>query len=369
MKRILAILFVAFLPALASAQTYTIAPPPFLTEFDNSGKFVNNGCIWTYLAGTTTAAPTYQTASGTPNGNPIRTDSAGRFTAFLSPGTLYKFQYEGSCTPPSHGVTYRTADNIGAIPPVAANVDIVGVAGENLATGDCAYISNGVAPGSTPGYWYRCHNGQVYSSSNAPQIGMVPTAFNAGVSGSIRIAGRMTGLSVSAGSTYYVGPSSGAISTTITANRRQVGIADSATSILIYSLPTGVAYDGSIVGPLKGYGETWQSLAIVSNVVSWDFMQGQHIIVTLNANITSFTISHLPPNGVVAAFIAVFIGDGTPGRTITHTINSGGGGVAVRFPGAVAPTMTTTLSRLDKILYTTFDGGLNWTGEIIAQNE
>ena len=65
-------------------------------------------------AGTTTPIATYGDATGTVNTNPIRTDPAGRFTAYLVPGTGYSFTYERPCTPPAHGVVLKTADNISA---------------------------------------------------------------------------------------------------------------------------------------------------------------------------------------------------------------------------------------------------------------
>ena len=100
----------------AAAQTYSLAPPPYQTVLNNSGDKVSNACVWTYAAGTTTPIATYSDASGTANTNPIRTDSAGRFTAYLVPGTGYKFVYELPCTPPGHGVVLRTADNVAGTP-------------------------------------------------------------------------------------------------------------------------------------------------------------------------------------------------------------------------------------------------------------
>jgi hypothetical protein len=99
-----------------AAQTYTLAPPPYQTVLNNAGAPVSNACVWTYSAGTTTPIATYSTATGTVNPNPIRTDSAGRFTAYLAPGTGYAFTYELPCTPPAHGVVLRTADPVMGTP-------------------------------------------------------------------------------------------------------------------------------------------------------------------------------------------------------------------------------------------------------------
>jgi hypothetical protein len=115
-RAVLAVLFTLGLVAPLAAQTYSLAPPPYQTVFNNNGDKVSNACVWTYSAGTTTPIATYSDASGTTNPNPIRTDTAGRFTAYLVPGTGYKFVYELPCTPPGHGVVLKTADNVAGTP-------------------------------------------------------------------------------------------------------------------------------------------------------------------------------------------------------------------------------------------------------------
>lgn len=232
MRRLWLLLLLVLLPVSVSAQTYTISPPPFLTALDNSGKIINNGCIWTYVAGTTTAATTYTTSTGTANANPIRSDSAGRFTAYLAPGSSYKFVYESSCTPPAHGTVLRTADNISAMPASAASVDITGTAGESITAGQCVYLSAGDG-GKNAGQWYKCDNTNAYSSITN-WVGIATVNIASAASGTIRISGSVTGLSsLSVGSPYYVG-TAGALTATAPANNvRKLGQADSATSLVL----------------------------------------------------------------------------------------------------------------------------------------
>ena len=64
--------------------------------FDNSGQVLTGGKIYTYLAGTTTPAPTYTTAAGdVAHTNPIILNAAGRVAdsgeIWLSGNTSYKF--------------------------------------------------------------------------------------------------------------------------------------------------------------------------------------------------------------------------------------------------------------------------------------
>lgn len=103
------------LSGLLSAATGTIMPTPFQVTFDSNGNPVSGGCIWTYTAGTSTPAATYSdSALASPNTNPIVADSAGRFTAWLSAGSSYKFTYEAACTAPAHGSVIKTVDNVQA---------------------------------------------------------------------------------------------------------------------------------------------------------------------------------------------------------------------------------------------------------------
>ena len=70
--------------------------------FDNNGNPLAGGKIYTYLAGTTTNAPTYTSSSGTiAHSNPIVLDGAGRVPSgeiWLTDGILYKFVVEDSAS-------------------------------------------------------------------------------------------------------------------------------------------------------------------------------------------------------------------------------------------------------------------------------
>lgn len=238
MRRLLLALSILCLPFAAHAQSYTITPTPYQTAFDNSGRIISNSCIWTYAAGTTNAATTFADNVGTPNSNPIRSDSAGRFTAFLAGGNSYKFVYEAACVPPSHGTTLRTADNIQAVPNSSLNVDVQGTAGENLSLNDVVFLSDG-SRGNTAGLWYRARADFQDSSINALTIGMAPAVISVGVTGTIRIQGRMTGLSGLSASTpsFFVATSPGQLTSTAPLLARYVGDADSTTSLVLVPNP------------------------------------------------------------------------------------------------------------------------------------
>lgn len=82
--------------------------------FDNNGVILTGGKIYTYLAGTTTLAQTYTSASGAvPHSNPIILDSAGRVPGgeiWLTDGITYKFVIETATS-----ILLGTYDNISGI--------------------------------------------------------------------------------------------------------------------------------------------------------------------------------------------------------------------------------------------------------------
>lgn len=87
--------------------------------FDNNGVILTGGKIYTYAAGTTTAAATYTNSTGiTPHANPIILDSAGRVPGgeiWLPAGIPYKFVLETA-----NGVLIGTYDNISSVAAGAA---------------------------------------------------------------------------------------------------------------------------------------------------------------------------------------------------------------------------------------------------------
>ena len=221
------------LPSPAFSQTYTLAPSPHLVALNNSGTIISSGCIWTYLTGTSTEAATYTTSSGTQNANPIIADSAGRFVAFLQPGTVYRFVYENTpCSASSHGTVLATRDGIAAVPTRGLNVDVTGTAGETLTLADLIYLSDG-SGGLDAGEWYRADADNTYSSITATSVGFATAAAAANGTVTVRIGGRMTGLSLTAGEIYYASATAAALASTPPTNARCVGKADGTTSIIL----------------------------------------------------------------------------------------------------------------------------------------
>lgn len=207
--------------------TGTLSPDPWLTVVNASGVPYVGAKIFTYLAGSTTPVATYTDVGLTvPNSNPILTDSAGRYTVFLSPGASYKYVIQDSA-----GAAIKTIDNISSVPGSSSSLDIIGTAGETLTAGQAVYLSDG-SGSKTAGQWFKGDAANPYSSTT-PQVGMVPSTITIGGSGTIRLAGSMPGLSsLTIGTSYYIG-TAGAITSTAPANKRFLGVADTTSSLVL----------------------------------------------------------------------------------------------------------------------------------------
>ena len=209
----------------------TIAPFPYHIFFDADGTAPNaGGKIYTFLAGTSTAEAVYTDADlSVAHANPIVLDSAGRPPSpIYLDAKSYKFVEKTSAD-----VTIKTTDPVPATPKFDVDLDVTGTAGEALSATELAYMSDG-SNSKTVGRWYLADSDLVYGSIGAIKTGFVVSDIASGESGTIRVGGRLTGLSgLSAGSLYYPSSTAGAITASRPTNARPVGAADSATSLVI----------------------------------------------------------------------------------------------------------------------------------------
>ena len=99
---------------------------------------------------------------------------------------------------------------------------------------------------------------------------------------------------------------------------------------------------------------------ISAGAITVDYTAAAVFAVSLNAAITSFTISNPSPTGTHCAVTFIFTADGTV-RAITWPTGT-------VWPAGTAPTMTGTLNKRDVITLFTFDGGTIWYGVVVGQN-
>lgn len=122
-----------------------------------------------------------------------------------------------------------------------------------------------------------------------------------------------------------------------------------------------VAADQIISAPvLKDIGETCVANATSGATDTIDLTDGNVHNVTLTANCT-FTFSNPPASGTSGTFTLFLNQDGTGSRTATWP-------GSVKWAGGTAPTLTTTASRTDILVFTTIDAGVIWYGAVSGQD-
>jgi hypothetical protein len=212
-----------------------ISPTPWLTFFDDEGVIVPGGKLFTYAAGTADKLATYTDVDGqVANTNPIILDVAGRVPSgfFLLPAA-YKFVLAppDDTDPPTDPI--RTQDDIIAPAPFSIAVVTTGTAGENIGPNMSVYLSQG--DGSrTAGRWYKTDADFNYASSTAVKIGWATDLITTGSLGQIQEIGSVTtGTLVTPGTVYYASATAGSVTATAPVNQRKVGIATSASTLLI----------------------------------------------------------------------------------------------------------------------------------------
>ncbi|HYE85054.1 MAG TPA: hypothetical protein VEA16_01775 [Vicinamibacterales bacterium] len=108
------------------------------------------------------------------------------------------------------------------------------------------------------------------------------------------------------------------------------------------------------------YTETRAAPTISGGTLTLDLATASHFDVALNSNIATLTISNPPTSGKAGSYTLVFTADGTP-RTVSWP-------ASIKWPGGVAPTLTSTNAKKDVFMFITYDGGTSWLGFVGGQN-
>lgn len=111
---------------------------------------------------------------------------------------------------------------------------------------------------------------------------------------------------------------------------------------------------GKVVNPtVKNYVEQ-SYVANSSTAITIDLSNGTFQIITLTGNATVT----MPTAAAGKSFILLLRQDATGSRTVTWT--------TVQWPGATAPTITSTASKQD--IYSFFSDGTSWYGTTVGQD-
>jgi hypothetical protein len=111
---------------------------------------------------------------------------------------------------------------------------------------------------------------------------------------------------------------------------------------------------------IKDYGETRTTPSISAATLTLNLENGNVFGVSLNADITTLTISNPSASGTACSFTLAFTADGTL-RSVTWP-------GAVKWPGGVAPILTSTNGKVDIFTFVTWDAGTNWYAFVAGQN-
>jgi len=381
----------------------TLTPTPFQTVLDATGVAVSGAKVYTYTAGTTTAAATYTTlALDVENANPIVADSSGRYVAYLPAGGNFKFTFKTS-----GDVLIKEQDNVQAVPGSSVNLDITGTVGEAVTAGEVVYMSSGAeASALTKGLWYLTDSDATPTSTLPQSVGMAVSAIAINTAGTIRLAGEATtDGSVVVGSTYYVGATPGAIVTSAPSNSRTVGVANttstlilSATSAVVASLPVPITQDllftdntydigkSGATRPRDGFFSRNTVVGGTLGVTGIATLTAQPILSSLTASQATFTDGSkgLVSNAITGTGNVVMSASPTMTGTIGAAamtlstplvVGSGGSGVAshtaygviVGGTGTTAATQTITPGDSGTILTSGGTGGVPTWGAAATQ--
>ena len=111
---------------------------------------------------------------------------------------------------------------------------------------------------------------------------------------------------------------------------------------------------------IRDYSETTSSPTISAGTLTLDLVTSNIFTVSLNAAITTLTISNPPASGSGGTFTLILTADGTA-RAVTW-------GAAIKWPSGSAPTLTSTSAKQDVFSFFSSDGGTTWLGFAGGQN-
>jgi hypothetical protein len=110
---------------------------------------------------------------------------------------------------------------------------------------------------------------------------------------------------------------------------------------------------------LQAYRETSTTPSISSGTLTLDLSGSNFFAVSLNAAITTFTISNTP-SSAASSFTLEFTADGTA-RAVAWPSS-------VKWASGTTPTLTSTNGKKDVFAFYSTDGGTSWIGFVGGQN-
>ena len=109
------------------------------------------------------------------------------------------------------------------------------------------------------------------------------------------------------------------------------------------------------------YTESTNAVSISSNTLTVNLSNGNLFTCSLNANITTLSITNVPATaGEAIGFVLIFTADGTA-RSVTWP-------ASIKWPDSSAPTLTSTNTKKDIFSFVSTDNGTTWLASVGGQN-
>lgn len=125
-------------------------------------------------------------------------------------------------------------------------------------------------------------------------------------------------------------------------------------------LKTSIADDGRISGEIKYHRQDPSTVSISAGTASYDVSLFNSFKTTLNANITTFTVTGWTASKAQTVVIKL-TQDGTGSRTVAFP-------AGWKWAGGSAPTMTATANKTDIVTLYSDDGGSTIFAAMFTQN-
>ena len=204
--------------------------------------------------------------------------------------------------------------------------------------------------------------------TNTPASYSLPTATTS-VLGGVKVDGSSIVINSGIISSTYSYTLPAATTSTLGGVRLGAGVNLDANGFLISDVKLGTnTFTGSqnlqdnelIRAKLRDYSETVSSPTISSGTLTLNLETSNIFTVSLNAAITTLTISNPPASGSGGSFTLILTADGTA-RAVAWP-------ASIKWAGGTAPTITSTSGKVDSFAFFTSDGGTTWQGYVGGQN-
>jgi hypothetical protein len=233
-----------------------------------------------------------------------------------------------------------------------------------IATGTWSATNIALNKGGTAASLTAVNGGIVYSSASAMAITAAGTSNQVLISNGAAAPTWATVNTlpvVSVSDTAPSGVSAGSLWWESSTGTLKVYYNDGTSSQWVDTSPASSSIGGTLSGvQIQGYSETKTSPTISAGALTLNIQNGNTFTVSLNANITSLSITNVPTGTNAVSFTLILTADGTA-RTITWP-------ASVKWPGAVAPTLTSTLNKIDVYTFLSVDNGTTWLGMQSGKN-